>query len=226
MKGKLIVIESGSDASGKATQAGKLKERLQKNGHNVMGISFPDYESDSSALVKMYLKGDFGTAPDSVNAYAASTFYAVDRYASYKTKWGEFLNAGGIVVLDRYTTSNMVHQASKIADLEERTSYIDWLSDLEFDKLGLPRPDLVLFLDVPVEVSFKLMENRANKIDGSAQKDIHETDKGYLERSYQNALWVSTYQKWERVTCTDEDGHMKSIDDIHEVLWKCVESHL
>ena len=159
-KGKLIIIESGSDASGKATQSQRLYERLIQEGKKCLKITFPDYDSDSSALVKMYLNGDFGKNPSAVNPYISSTFYAADRYASYKTKWGEFYNNGGIIISDRYTTSNMVHQAAKIVDLDKKIKYLDWLYDLEFEKFQLPVPDLVIFLSINPIYSQKLLENR------------------------------------------------------------------
>lgn len=161
-KGKLIIIESGSDASGKATQSNRLYERLINEGKQCMKITFPDYNSDSSALVKMYLNGDFGKDPNDVNPYVSSTFYAVDRYASYKTKWGEFYNNGGIIISDRYTTSNMVHQAAKINN-DEKEKFLDWLYDLEFNIYGIPKPDEIIFLDVDPEVSQELMKDRKNK---------------------------------------------------------------
>ena len=147
MKGKLIVIE-GVDGSGKQTQSEELYQRLKNNGKKIMKISFPDYEAESSALVKMYLRGDFGDNPEEISPYVASSFFAVDRYASFQTKWKEFYQAGGIVIADRYTTSNMVHQASKIADPKERDKFLDWLYDLEFMLYKIPVPDLVFFLDV------------------------------------------------------------------------------
>jgi dTMP kinase len=226
MKGKLIVIESGSDASGKATQTKLLFDRLLESGHECMKINFPDYENPSSTLVKMYLGGDFGTSPDDVNAYAASTFFAVDRYASYKTKWEKHLRSGGVVIADRYTTSNMVHQASKIDDIDGKKSFIDWLEDLEFKKMGLPSPNLVIFLNVPVEVSFELMEGRPNKIDGSDSKDIHESDREYLARSYENSLFVADYLGWSKVDCVGCDGKLRNVDDIGDEIMRLVESEL
>ena len=182
-KGKLIIIESGSDASGKATQSQRLYERLIQEGKKCLKITFPDYDSDSSALVKMYLNGDFGKNPSAVNPYISSTFYAADRYASYKTKWGEFYNNGGIIISDRYTTSNMVHQAAKLKD-DEKDKYIEWLYDLEFNIYQIPKPDHIIFLDVEPEVSQELMKNRANKFTGGETKDIHESNKEYLINSY------------------------------------------
>ena len=148
--GKLIVIE-GLDGSGKSTQLELLPKNLEKAGILCKSVSFPDYESDSSALVKMYLSGEFGSKPEDVNAYAASCFYAVDRYASYKSKWGEYYDNGGIIVSGRYTTSNAVHQASKLSE-DHWQDFLSWLYDFEYKKIGIPKPDLVIFLDMPTEV--------------------------------------------------------------------------
>ena len=169
MKGKLIIID-GSDGSGKATQSLKLFQRLQEEGYKVKKVEFPDYNSDSSALIKMYLNGSFGSDPNDVNPYVASSFYAVDRYASYVTKWKQFYEEGGIILSDRYTTSNMVHQAAKIEDQVEKDKYLNWLWDYEFNLFGLPIPDAVVFLDVPAEYSRKLMEERLNKFTGTEKR--------------------------------------------------------
>lgn len=158
--GTLIVLE-GIDGSGKATQSALLEKKLKEAGKDVMHISFPDYASDSSALVKMYLKGDFGADPGDVNPYAASLFYAVDRFASYRMKWKDFYEKGGIIIADRYTTSNMVHQMTKYDDEEERTQFLSWLEKTEYGELELPRPDLVILLDIPLRMSEALVKARA-----------------------------------------------------------------
>ncbi len=220
MKGKLIIIESGSDASGKATQTKKLFERLSENGYPIKKVEYPDYKSDSSALVKMYLNGDFGKKPSDVDPYVASTFFAVDRYASFKTQWEEFYNEGGIILADRYTTSNMVHQASKM-DTEDRDKYISWLEDYEFNMYKIPRPDCVVFLDVPIAFSKKLMENRKNKITGESKKDIHESDIQYLEKSYNNSLHIADKYGWNKINCVEND-ELRSIESIHEEIYKIV----
>jgi dTMP kinase len=173
----------------------------------------------------MYLNGEFGYKPEDVNAYAASTFYAVDRYASYMKEWKSFYEKGGIVLADRYTTSNMVHQASKIDDEMERNKYLDWLWDLEFVKLGLPVPDMVIFLDVPTAISNSLMSNRNNKITGGSKKDIHESDSEYLRRTYINACRVSEKYDWKRIECTS-DNCLRSIDDIHNEIYEYVVKNL
>ena len=207
--GKLIVLE-GLDGSGKATQAKLLAEHLAGQGLPVKEITFPDYASDSSALVKMYLAGQFGDRPDDVNAYAASSFYAVDRYASYKTSWGQFYEQGGVVIADRYTTSNAVHQCSKLPP-EQWEEYLRWLFDYEFRLLGLPAPDRVIYLQVDPAVSQKLMTGRYHG--DESKKDVHEKDTEYLARSRRAAEFCAAHLGWQTVHCT-KDGQMRSIQEI------------
>lgn len=207
----LIVIE-GLDGSGKATNAALLKEYLEKNGKTVKKITFPDYESDSSALVKMYLAGQFGSKPGDVNAYAASCFYAVDRYASYKKDWGSYYDNGGIILSGRYTTSNAVHQCSKL-DESEWEGFLSWLYEFEYEKLGIPKPDKVIFLDMPTDVSQKLLDGRYSKDGGS--KDIHETDVEYLNRCRKAAMFTADYSGWVKISCA-KDGQPRSIEEIAE----------
>jgi len=223
MSGVLIVIEAGSDASGKETQSRLLKDRLEKEGQKVRRITFPNYEDKSSTLVKMYLAGDFGTNPSDVNPYAASTFYAVDRFASYKTDWKDFLDEGGIVIADRYTTSNMVHQASKYESVEDKNVFLDWLYDLEFEKMGLPKPTEVIFLNMEIEVSLKLIERRDNKITGGSEKDIHEKDSDYMRKTYANSLWVASKYNWKMISCS-ENGGPKLREVIHEDVYNAIKS--
>lgn len=226
MKGKLFVIESGSDASGKATQSERLFNRLRADEYNIRKIEFPNYKSESSALVKMYLRGDFGKNPGDVDPYIASTFYAVDRYASFKTEWESFYNDGGIILCDRYTTSNMVHQAAKFEGAEEeRNRFLDWLWNLEFKMYKLPVPDCVVFLDMPPEMSQILMKNRENKFTGGTEKDIHESNKGYLIDSYNNALKVAEKYNWNKVNCASS-GNLRPIDEIHEEIYNLVKDKL
>ena len=213
-RGTLIVIE-GLDGSGKATQAKLLFESLQQKGKNVRQVSFPDYDSDSSALVKMYLAGAFGSDPGDVNAYAASTFYAVDRYASYRTDWGEIYENGGIVLSDRYTTSNAVHQGSKLPD-DELPAFFDWLQDLEYGKLGLPKPDLVIYLDVDLETSLARMRRRQQKTHTSA--DIHEKDKNYLARCLHTAGMAAEHYGWTRVPFL-KDGKERAVDEKNREIY-------
>ena len=220
--GKLIVIE-GVDASGKATQTEQLYNRLFAEYNKVKKISFPDYESDFSLPIKRYLAGDLGTHADDVNAFAASLFYAIDRYASFKQKWGPFYEDGGILVADRYVTSNLVHQAAKING--DKSDFIHWLDDLEYEKLTLPRPDLVLFLDMPPACARKLMADRANKITGEAEKDIHEKDTGYLERAYNNAMHIASLCGWQIISCSEGD-RIRSIEEIHEEIYQIVKMNI
>lgn len=215
--GKMIVIE-GLDGSGKATQAGLLYEALRQQGKEVRKISFPDYESDSSALVKMYLRGEFGSDPSDVNAYAASTFYAADRYAGYKKDWGRFYENGGIVVADRYTTSNAIHQCSKLPE-EAWNAYLKWLFEFEYELLGIPTPDAVIYLQADTEVSQKLMTQRYHG--DEEKKDIHESNLGYLNRSRQAAEYCKDQLGWQVINCV-RDGKMRSIEEIHEEVMQCV----
>ena len=216
--GKLFVIE-GTDGSGKQTQLKKLQERLDKEGIEYLAISFPDYDSPSSSLVKMYLSGDFGKDPKKISPYIASTFYAADRYASYITKFGEYYNNGGIILADRYTTSNMSYQSGKIKDKEEREKFLDWLLDLEYNIYGIPKPDKVFFLNMPVEKSLELMKDRENKFSHEAQKDIHELDTNHLQESYNASLELAKKYNWNEINCVIDDK-IRTIDDIHEEIFK------
>ncbi len=216
-KGKLIVLE-GLDGSGKGTQAKLLAKHLTVTDHLVREITFPDYDSDSSALVKMYLAGQFGDKPDDVNAYAASSFYAVDRYAGYKSDWGKFYEEGGILIADRYTTSNAVHQAGKLPD-GEREKYLDWLFGFEYGLLGLPEPSLVFYLDVPTELTEKMMREREQATNTKA--DIHEQDEAYLRACRENAKKVAERCSWQRIGCS-KDGAMRTVEDIHEEIYRRV----
>ena len=213
MAGKLIVIE-GLDGSGKGTQAKLLFEALTANGQPVRAISFPNYESDSSALVRMYLQGRFGSRPGDVNAYAASAFYAVDRYAGYKEDWGGFYRDGGILVADRYTTSNAVHQCSKLPE-EQWPDYLAWLFHFEYELLGIPAPDKVIYLQVDPDISQKLLLKRYNG--DESREDIHEVDRDYMARSRQAAEYCSRHLGWTAVSCV-KDGVMRSVDDIHREI--------
>lgn len=213
MQGKLIVIE-GLDGSGKATQAKLLCQALEAKGQKVRKVSFPDYESNSSALIKMYLAGEFGTDPQAVNPYAASTFYAVDRYASFKKDWEGFYNEGGIIVADRYTTSNAVHQCSKLPR-EQWDGYLQWLFDFEYRLVGIPAPDQVIYLRVDPAVSQKLMTGRYQG--DESKKDIHEKDLSYLDRSRMAAQYCAEKLGWKTVHC-DSDGAMRAIEDIHQEI--------
>ena len=211
MNGKLIVLE-GIDGSGKATQSDLLEKELQKMGKKVMHISFPDYESDSSALVKMYLKGDFGKDPSAVNPYAASLFYAVDRFASYRMKWKSFYEDGGIVIADRYTTSNMVHQMTKQDDPAEREAFLAWLEKTEYEELELPRPDQVILLDIPLSISENLVKERAKQ---GGSMDIHEQHVEYLRKCHAAYQELVTRYGWTKISCAI-DGGLRSVEEIHQ----------
>lgn len=222
--GTLIIIEGG-DGSGKATQTKALAERLSREGYNVRTVSFPNYDSPAAMPVKMYLAGDFGHKPSDVNPFVASTLYAVDRFASYRMEWEDFYKSGGIILADRYTTSNMIHQMVKYEDAKERQQFLSWLEDLEFVKFGLPRPDCVCLLDMPLKTSEALMKDRVHKT-GGATGDIHEHDHEYLRRvhgAYDEL--VQTYE-WQRVPCANEAGDLRSIEEIHEDVYDVVKPFL
>lgn len=222
--GKLFVID-GTDGSGKQTQSEKLKERLKQEGIDFKEVSFPNYESPSSSLVKMYLGGEFGTDPKKISPYISSTFYAADRYATFQKEYKEYYDNGGIIISDRYTTSNMVHQAGKIEDDEEREKFLNWLWDFEFNLYGLPVPTKVIFLNMPTEYAIELMKQRENKITHQEQKDIHERNKEHLTDAYNEALKLVKKYNWDEVKCI-KDGKIRTIEDIHEEVYKIIEKEL
>ncbi|MGM9937422.1 MAG: dTMP kinase [Candidatus Ornithomonoglobus sp.] len=223
--GILIAIE-GTDSSGKQTQSELVYNKLIKQGIPARLISFPAYESESSALVKMYLSGDFGREPQDVNAYTASTFYAVDRFATYRKDWKKDYDVGTVIVADRYVPSNMIHQASKIENKREKKRFIDWLVELEYGHFGLPIPDVTIFLNMPPQSAAKLMADRANKIDSSDKKDIHESNLTYLKKSYDNAVQVARARGWREVSCVDGDGTVRSIAEINADIMKILDDIL
>ena len=219
--GKLIVIE-GTDGSGKSTQFGALMEHLQNDGIGFDRLKFPRYEKESSALIRMYLGGQFGSKPSDVNAYAASAFYAVDRYASYKDDWGKHYEDGGLILSDRYTTSNAVHQASKLASAEQAV-FLDWLYEFEYEKLALPRPDLVIYLDVPTDFTEKMLRGREQATNTNA--DIHEKDMAYLATCRETGRAAAAHYGWKIIQCV-QDGNMRSIEDIHDEIYAAVKQCL
>lgn len=220
--GKIIVIE-GTDGSGKKTQATKLFERLKAEGYNVIERSFPNYDSPSSAPVKMYLNGELGENAKDIDAYQSSALFAVDRLCTmFSLK--DFYRLGGVIILDRYVSSNMVHQAGKIDDIAERDRYLDWLDDLEFNKLKLPRADKVIFLDVPVEIS-KSLANHRKDLKAGTHQDIHEKDKDHLEHAYNAGKYVAEKYNWEVIPCT-QNGKMLSVDTINDKIYKSVKEIL
>ena len=215
--GKLIVIE-GTDGSGKSTQFKLLTDRLETENVIFQKLVFPQYSEPSSALIKMYLGGEFGLNPTDVKAYAASSFYAVDRYASYKKVWGKWYEEGGLVVSDRYTTSNAVHQASKETG-EKQKAFLKWLYDFEYVQLGLPSPDLVIYLDVPTDFTEAMMRRR--EADTNTHADIHEQDMQYLATCRRTGRSAAEYYNWTVIQCV-KDGIMRSIEDIHEEIYRHV----
>ena len=218
-KGRLIILEAG-DGSGKATQTRELYKHLSADGRRIHRVEFPDYASDSSVLVRMYIGGSFGSHAGDVNAFAASTFFAVDRYASYRMKWKQYYDAGDIILADRYTTSNMVHQAVKIEDRAEREKFLDWLWDFEFVKLALPVPDLVVFLDMDPLVSDRLIAARA-QVQKQAE-DIHERDKSYLHHCHAAYVELAEKYGWQRVPCSS-CGQPLPVEDIHAEVYAAVQ---
>lgn len=219
--GKLIVVE-GTDGSGKSTQFRLLTARLSEEGKDFEKLVFPQYSEPSSALIRMYLGGEFGTKPSDVNAYAASAFYAVDRYASYKKVWGEYYEKGGLILSDRYTTSNAVHQTSKLPE-GQQGGFLTWLYDFEYGKLGLPQPDLVIYLDVPTEYTETLMRHREESTGTHA--DIHEQDLSYLATCRAMGRKAAEHYGWRVISCV-KDGTMRSIEDIHEEIYGLVKDCL
>ncbi len=213
MSGKLIVIE-GLDGSGKATQAALLRKELEEKGIHVRGLSFPDYSSLSSGPVRMYLNGEFGDSPDDVDCYATSVLFAVDRFCSYRSDWKADYESGTIFVLDRYTTSNLVFQTSKLPR-EDWDHYLEWLQKFEYHLLGIPEPDLVLFLNMSEECSAGLLEKRYSG--DESMKDIHEKDEEYQKRSREAALYCANALGWHNISC-DEEGSLKSIEEIHRLI--------
>lgn len=215
MAGRLIVFE-GTDGSGKSTQFRLLCQQADQLGKHYQKLVFPQYQEPSSALIRMYLAGEFGSHPQDVNPYAASAFYAVDRYASLKKVWGQYYEEGGLVLTDRYTTSNAVHQAVKCAP-EERGDFLRWLDDFEHEKLGLPRPDLVLYLDMPTQRAVELLRRRES--DTNTHADIHELDTQYLAACRECALQAAGLLGWKVISCVDQDGQVRSIQDIQQEVW-------
>ncbi|MCI9331847.1 MAG: thymidylate kinase [Oscillibacter sp.] len=221
MKGTLIVLE-GTDGSGKATQAKLLVRSLEARGISCREIDFPRYGNPFAEPANLYLHGALGGSPGDVNACAASVMFAVDRFASYKEDWGAFYESGGVVVANRYTTSNAVHQASKLR-AEQRRDFLDWLFDLEYRRMGLPEPDLVLYLDMPTEAANRLLRRREQATNTRA--DIHEQDGDYLRRCRESAGEIARNQGWVRVECA-AGGFPRTPEEIHREVWAAVQSRL
>ena len=221
MKGRLIVFE-GTDGSGKSTQFRLLCERMEAEGRPFQRLIFPQYSEPSSALIRMYLGGEFGSHPSDVNPYAASTFYAVDRYDSWKKVCGGYYQDGGLVLSDRYTTSNAVHQGGKVPP-REREAFFRWLYDLEYDRMGLPKPDLVVLLDMPTDLSQQLLRHR--EADTQTSADIHEQDAAYLARCRETAREAADHYGWAVVSCA-KDGQLRPVEDIHQEVYALVRAAL
>lgn len=216
-KGKLIVLE-GIDGSGKSAQYRRLCDRMENDGIVYNHIEFPRYDKESSALIRMYLGGEFGEHPNDVDPYAASTFYAVDRFASYRTDWGGIYNNGGIILSDRYTTSNAVHQGCKLPEGEQE-GFFAWLYELEHKHMGLPVPDLVIYLEVDVKTSSARMRRREAKTNSSA--DIHEKDTAYLERCLRTADRAAEYFGWKRIPFM-KDGQERDVDEKNAEIYRII----
>ena len=214
MHGTIIVIE-GLDGCGKSTQLELLKAQFT----DCRFITFPNYESPSGHLITQYLQGEFHEEDPLRSAYSASSFYAADRYASFKTDWGEYYSKGGVILSDRYTTSNAVHQSVKCTP-EERPAFLKWLDDFEHEKMGLPRPDMVIYLDVPTEATVQLLRSRESATNTTA--DIHEKDTAYLAACRECAGQAADILGWQRIRCLDGSGKLRSIEDIHEEIWGLV----
>lgn len=219
--GKLIIIE-GLDGCGKSTQTALLEKYFEDNSVNFKKIKLPDYDSKSSTLVKMYLGGEFGKNADDVNAYAAGAFYAVDRFASYKLDWGKDYENDTLILADRYATSNSIYQMEKI-DEDKWDEYLDWSADFEYNKIGIPKPDLVIFLDMPVDVSQKLMTSRYNGDEG--KKDVHEANVDFLNNCRKSALYTAKKQGWAVVPCSDGVNPLP-IEEIHNTILDFVKKEL
>lgn len=222
--GKLFVID-GTDGSGKQTQFELLKEHLDKENIEYRTVSFPNYDSPSSSLVKMYLSGEFGEHAKEVSPYIASTFYAADRYATFQKGFKKYYEDGGIILADRYTTANMVHQAGKIDDEKEREKFLNWLFDLEFNIYGLPVPSKVFFLNMPPEKVKKLIKDRENKFTHGAKKDIHESDEQHLKDSYNAACSLVDKYNWNEIKCV-KNNEIRTREDIHNEIFKIVQKEI
>lgn len=219
MSGKLIVLE-GIDGSGKSTQYAKLCQRLDEENISFKRLVFPRYDSPSSSLVKMYLGGEFGESPSSVNAYAASSFYAVDRYASYKTEWESWYSGGGLVLSDRYTTSNACHQGSKFSSNKELCIFLDWLCNFEYELMELPRPEIVLYIDTELDIALSQLEIREK-----GGGDIHERDTEYLHKTLETGRFAAEHYGWHRIESV-HDGKLRPVEDIHQEIYSIVSKAL
>ncbi len=221
MQGRLIVIE-GIDGSGKSTQFKLLTDRLEDENLDFRRVVFPRYNESSSSVLKSYLSGDFGSLPEDVNPFAASTFFFVDRFASFKTDWGEYYRNGGLVICDRYTTSNAIHQGAKLPK-DELSSFLDWLYDFEFRLMELPKPDIVIYMDIDLETCMNQMRIRQEKT--NTRGDIHETHSEYLKSCLETGAAAADRLGWKKIPCIT-NGSMRSIESIHEEIYKLIKGVL
>lgn len=218
---KLIIIE-GLDGSGKSTQVQLLEDYFKRNSVHYRKIKLPDYDSPSSTLVNMYLGGEFGKSADDVNAYAAGAFYAVDRFASYRLNWGKDYKNGTLILADRYATSNSIYQMEKMPE-SEWDSYLEWSADFEYRKIGIPEPDAVIYLDMPVEISQRLMSARYNGDEG--KKDVHEVNVDFLKKCRKSALYTAKKQGWKVIACSDGENPLP-VAEIHNKIVEIIKEEL
>lgn len=218
---KLIIIE-GLDGCGKSTQTALIEKYFDSKNIDYKKIKLPDYDSPSSTLVNMYLNGDFGSNADDVNAYAAGAFYAVDRFASFALKWKNDYENGTLILADRYATSNLIYQMGKI-NKNEWDEYLEWSEDFEYNKIGIPKPDAVIYLDMPIEISQKLMTSRYNGDEN--KKDVHEANVEFLQSCRISALYAAEKQGWHIVKCSDGENPY-SIEEIHKKIIDIVEEEI
>lgn len=207
----MFTVIEGLDGCGKSTQVDLLEQALRAQSKAFLHIKLPDYESPSSALVNMYLSGAFGSNAADVNVYAASAFYAVDRYANFVTKWKSAYLSGTDIIADRYTTSNAIYQLAKL-DKSEWDAYLEWLSDFEYRKMEIPKPDKVVFLDMPVAISQKLMSKRYEG--DESKKDVHEKNIAFLMQCREAALYTAEKWGWHIINCASGDSP-RSREEIH-----------
>ena len=223
MAPKFIVIE-GLDSTGKETQSNLLVDKLRNEGNKVLKISYPNYDSRSSELVKMYLNGEILENPEDINPYATSTFYAADRYITYIKEYKDIWNDYDYIIADRYVESNMIYQLTKLWNKKDPVKFISWLIQLEYSLNKLPYPDLILYLTVPLEVSTKLLSDRSKK--NNVQLDIHEKNLSYLDRCNIVARYCCNLFSWKEIECaTSDKNNIDSIEDIHQRIYDVIKDN-
>ena len=215
-----IIVITGTDGCGKQTQTERLFERLKSEGYSIRKQSFPNYVSQSSAPVKMYLSGEFGESDMSLDAYQASSLFSIDRLCTYNKELKDFYENGGIILFDRYVESNMLHQAGKLSNLVERDEFLNWLENFEFNVLKLPRANKIIFLDVPVDVSLSMARAREG-LKNQSEKDIHENNTEHMYKAYESGKYVCDKYSWTKVNCV-ENGKMRSIESISDEVYNII----